>query len=74
MTITVRLACGHETVTVSENSDTPPVCWCGERRVRQVTAPAPRFRGVCQGPSARPEALPALPVSTAPGGPLTLKE
>lgn len=75
MSITIRLACGHAALTVSEEIDIAPVCpECGERRVRHVTARAPRFRGVCQGPSARSEMLAAMPVAVAAQGPLTLKD
>lgn len=67
--ITVTYACGH-TANVSAKGDVPPICECGERRVSRVKAPAPRFRGVCQGPSAVTVDLPAMPVSVAPGGAL----
>ena len=70
--MTVFFACGHQ-VTLGDPGETPPVCACGERRVRDVKAPAPRFRGACQGPSAVLEALPAMPVNAAPSGPLVLK-
>lgn len=70
--ITVTYACGH-TQSIGANSDTPPICECGERRVSRVSAPAPRFRGICQGPSASMVALEAVPVNAAPAGAL-LKE
>ena len=49
--ITVRFACGHA-VQVGESVSQAPECSCGERRVRRVAAPAPRFRGFAQGPCA----------------------
>jgi hypothetical protein len=68
----VTFACGHA-VELKEAGDTPPVCSCGERQIANVVAPAPRFRGACQGPLARTEDLPAMAIAAAPSGPLTLK-
>ena len=47
---------------------------CGERRVSRTVAPAPRFRGVCVGPSATREDLGPLALSVAPSGGLPLKD
>lgn len=70
--MTITFACGHR-VTLGTVGDTPPVCECGERQISTVKAPAPRFTGACQGPLAVTVSLPAVPVSVAPSGPLTLK-
>ena len=61
MSVRLTFACGHGQ-TWNEN-DVPICATCGERRVSRTKAPAPRFRGVCVGPSATPEALGAVPVS-----------
>lgn len=76
MAITVRFACGHTTpIARADSGAGPPRCpLCGELRIAHTTAPAPNFRGVCQGPSARTEALDAVPFSVASAGPLVLKE
>ncbi len=76
MSITVRFACDHsQPVARVDTGTAPPICRvCGERRIRHVDAPPPNVRGRCTGPSARPEALEALPISVAPQGPLPLKE
>lgn len=61
--ITLSMACGH-TLTVPHDIDAAPMCpTCGERRVQHVTARAPRFRGVAQGPHVTYESLPAIPVT-----------
>ena len=71
--MTITFACQCAPLTVSDVGDTPPVCRCGERRISDVKAPAPRFRGVCQGPSATyTHAEPAI-VNVAPAGPLRVK-
>ena len=74
--IQVSFPCGHARITIGDAAETVPICpVCGERRVRHVTAPPPRFRGLCQGPGARPEDLAAAPVaSAAPSGPILWKE
>lgn len=62
MSIRLGFACGHA-LTISE-SDQAPVCeQCGERRVSRVTARAPKFRGVCQGPHAQFVPLAGMPVT-----------
>lgn len=73
MSITVRFACGHEQ-TLGDGGEHVPVCICGERRVQRTTAPAPRFRGACQGPQAIYESVSGVVIATAPSGPLALKE
>ena len=58
----VRFACRHEQDV--EGTDSVPVCaTCGERRVAHVQAPAPKFIGVCQGPSATFVPLPGIGVN-----------
>ena len=47
----MRFACGHE-ATMSEPPTRPECPRCQEHRVSRVWAPAPRFRGLCTGPSA----------------------
>jgi hypothetical protein len=60
--IRIRFACGHLQERDARD-EAPPVCHvCGNRQARRVTAPAPRFRGHCTGPSATPESLPPLRV------------
>ena len=71
--MTIYFACGHS-AKLTEPGDQPPVCACGERRIAQVEARAPKFRGFCQGPTAVRASLQALPVMVAPDGPLKLKE
>lgn len=60
--IELVFACGHRQ---KEADDVHVgICQtCGERRVQTVKARAPRFRGVCQGPSATYEALGGIPVT-----------
>lgn len=58
--ITVTFACGHR-FDVS-GMDAPICPTCQERRVQRVKAPAPRFTGVCAGPSVDTKALDAIPV------------
>ena len=49
--MTVKFACGHE--LTMEDATAAPLCpTCREHRVSRVWAPAPRFRGLCTGPSA----------------------
>jgi hypothetical protein len=56
-TITGRFACGHP-LAWDPAATTVPVCAvCGERRIAQVTAPPPTFRGVATGPHAVHEDL-----------------
>jgi hypothetical protein len=50
--ITVTLACGH-VVKLDDGSVAPSCVECGETRVTQVKAPAPRFRGAALGPCAQ---------------------
>lgn len=69
--IRVTFACGHPAVKVPAEASDPPVCpLCQERQVRSVQAPAPRFRGFVQGPTAQTMTLDAIPVAVAPKGPL----
>ena len=72
--ITVRMACGHDRLEMGDDVKGVPICpVCGERRVQQTTAPPPRFRGVCTGPSARLLALEPMAVAgAAPEGPLPM--
>lgn len=70
----IIFACGCPPMKVSDDTNAPPICPCGERRIRDVKAPAPRFRGVCQGPSAVSVRLDPIVVDVAPAGPLKLKE
>lgn len=74
--VTLRFACNHVLeIARAETGTARPICpICGERRVRHTAAPAPRFRGVCEGPHARTEALEAMPMMLAQDGPLRLKE
>lgn len=61
MSIRLSFACGHAQ-TVSDTEQVPICETCGERRVSRVTARAPKFRGVCQGPHAQYAALAGMPV------------
>ena len=72
MSVRITFACGHGQAW--QDGGAPICATCGERRVSRVKAPAPRFRGVCVGPSATRDALAAVPVSVAPSGALSLKE
>lgn len=69
MSVRLTFACGHGQAW--SDGQEPRCEQCGERRVSRVTAPAPRFRGVCTGPSATREDLGPVPVSVAPSGALT---
>jgi hypothetical protein len=70
--ITVTFACGHR-AAVTPSASESPVCPCGNRTVRTVEAPAPRFTGVCHGPSATTTPLAGIAVPAA-SAPLVLKE
>ena len=72
MSITVRFACGH-TGNVGLNQTASPVCHCGETRVTQTVARAPRFSGACSGPYAEMKTVEPAIVDVATAGPLTLK-
>lgn len=71
--ITVRFLCGHQT-RVPETLASPPRCACGETRVTQVQARAPRFVGACTGPYAEYRSLAPGSVDLTTAGPLRLKE
>lgn len=71
--IRVTFACGHSGET-KETVDAPPICGCGETRIRQTTARAPHFRGACSGPYAETRGVEPGIVNVAPGGPLVLKQ
>lgn len=61
--IYVRFACGHR-FSIDPSVNAQPTCpACGETRVSRTTAPAPRFSGYCQGPSAEPKALEPIPIA-----------
>jgi len=60
--ITLTFGCGH-TTKVPDDALIAVCPTCGERRVQQVKARAPRFRGVVNGPHATFEALPGIHVS-----------
>lgn len=66
--ITVTFACGHRREIPAEHEHAPVCLTCRETRVSSVTAPQPRFRGVCLGPYAQRTALAAVPCSVAPAG------
>ena len=59
--ITLTFACGHR--LTAETIETAQCPTCGERRVSQTKARAPRFRGVVIGPCATYEDLPAVRVN-----------
>ena len=70
----VSWACGHRG-DVPEAIQSSPVCPdCGDPRIRDVKAPAPRFVGVARGPSVTSKVLEAIALDLAPRGPLKLKE
>ena len=56
--MTVTFACGHRQVFGDANV-VPRCVICNETHISRVEAPPARFRGVCHGPSATYEALPA---------------
>jgi hypothetical protein len=61
--INVRFACGHG-FKLDPGVSSPPVCpACGERRISRTTAPAPRFSGLCSGPSAESKVLEGIPIA-----------
>lgn len=63
MSIYIRFACGHR-FAIDANANGAPACpTCGESRVSRTTAPAPRFTGFCQGPSAESKMLEPLPIA-----------
>lgn len=65
--IYVRFACGHR-FSIDPSALSAPICpTCGERRVSRTSAPAPRFVGVCSGPSAERVALEGLPIAIPKG-------
>ena len=73
--MTVTFACQH--TQPLEQVDTIPICRvCGERRVQIIQAPAPRFTGICRGPSATFEALASVgvPLSESGAQPLLQEE
>lgn len=61
MRIRVRMACGH-LLDWEEGTDRPRCDACQEVRIGAVSAAPPRFRGLCEGPTAVREALDPLPV------------
>lgn len=69
--MTIVFACGHR--LQSDDTLTPPVCRCGEDRVRDVKIRPPRFRGSVRGPCAAVDALPAMGLDLAPAGALRMK-
>lgn len=70
--IRLTFACGH---SQPWNDGDGAICrTCGERRVSHTQAPAPRFRGVCVGPSATRDDLGPMAISVAPAGGMTLKD
>jgi len=61
--IYARFACGHR-FSIDPSVTSAPICpTCGERRISRTTAPAPRFVGVCSGPSAESKVLEGIPVA-----------
>ena len=64
--ITITLSCGCRVEWAETQTATPCCAIHSDAVVRAVKAPAPRFRGFCQGPSAAREALEPVrvPVST----------
>ena len=74
MTIRIEFVCGHSVIAPDDVSQAPACQICGDRRVRDVIAPAPRFRGAVSGPQATPGDVTGPPPNLAPGGPLPIKE
>ncbi len=70
MAITVTGRCGHDYVFTERQGLGCPQC--GETGVSDVRASAPRFVGTVSGPHAETQALPAMAVDLAPGGPLPM--
>lgn len=63
MSISIRFACGHK-FSIDASVTAHPTCpACGETRVSRTAAPAPRFTGFCQGPSAESKMLEPLPIA-----------
>ena len=60
--ITLTFGCGH-TAKLPDDALVAVCPTCGERRVQQVKARAPRFRGVVLGPHATFEALSGVAVN-----------
>jgi len=72
--ITVKLACGHGDIQLDPTSENRPTCpTCGERRVRHVVAPPPRFSGLARGPHAVGGATDPRGTDLTTAGPLRLK-
>lgn len=61
--ITIRFACGHGFTLASDPQSAPTCPTCGETRISRTTAPAPRFTGLCSGPTAETRALAAIPIA-----------
>jgi hypothetical protein len=61
--ITVRFRCGHAFALDASVNGHPTCPTCGETQVSRTTAPAPRFTGFCQGPSAESKRLDAIPIA-----------
>jgi hypothetical protein len=60
--IWIRFACGHG-FGIDRNVTSVPICpTCGERRISRTTAPAPKFVGLCSGPSAESKVLEGIPI------------
>jgi hypothetical protein len=55
--MTVTFQCGH--TREATGAETELRCDCGEARITQVVAPAPRFTGHVTGPHAEFQNLPA---------------
>ena len=71
MSVTLTFSCGH---TQPWQDGASPVCGtCGARQVSRTVAPAPRFRGVCVGPTATQDDLGAVPMGLAPSGALGME-
>jgi len=61
--IAIRFACGHR-FSLDASVNAHPVCpACGNTQISRTSAPAPRFSGFCQGPSAESSMLPAIPIA-----------
>lgn len=67
MSVRLTFACGH---TQPWEDGTPICAVCGSRQVSRTSAPPPRFRGVCVGPTATRVDLGAVPIGLAPAGAL----
>jgi len=72
--ITAKLACGHGDIQIDPGSENRPVCpMCGERRVRHVIAPPPKFSGLAKGPHAIGGSTDPIATNLTTAGPLRLK-